>query len=130
MLYVRTVYTVRLTVILIGCLTISNSIIKLVVHQLMCVMSNSQGIYIAKLNVRQFAFDSNLPNLMFAKCIVYTVLHSTYIHIVLYRNGIGHRKLTESQCTTICVNNCCWQACCFFVFTYSMLFLLYRLHGY
>ena len=36
---------------------------------------------IAKLNVHQFAFDSNLPDLMFAKCTAYTVYDfAFYLH--------------------------------------------------
>ena len=98
-------------------------------------MSTRQGniALIVKLNVRKFAFDSNSPNLLFAKCTMYMVYDfAFYLYTLSFtENGSGNGELTESRSALqfvliITVD----KHVVLFVFIYSMLFLLYRLHGY
>ena len=89
---------------------------------------------IAKLNIHQFAFDSNFPNLMFTKCTVYTVYDFTfylYTHYPLQKMAVVMENL---QRLTVHYNLCekllLVSMLFLLVFIYSLMFLLYRLHDY
>ena len=107
--------------------------------QLMCIMSTRQGLYTQYCPDRQTEYPSICFWLQFSKlnfCQMYRIYSIWFCILLIYtlsftENGSGNGKLTESRSALLFV----WiiavgKHVVLFVFIYSMMFLLYRLHGY